>query len=220
MTERRRFFPARSVQQVPGRTVDLSMRLQRVPVAPAVAPAAAPVPGDPQPPVWVGWFDGADEPATEIQLETYVDTLGFPHGRFVVGPALAHVAGGVDVQWDVTFVPTLWNSGGSVIWEGAALESTLPLIVELGDSPVPPTRSITLPTFGDAEPSMYWPHEWRGYSNYDTVYEPLMVAAGNTLSVALETGGSPGVLEAAARVGATVLGTVRLTAYLEVSVPD
>ena len=209
------------VQRSPN--LGLTLRMQRLAppaVAPVVDDGGGPLPGDAQPPVWARWFDDADAPATEIQLETYVDTLGYPHGRFAVGPAVAVVVGGIEVTWEVTFVPTLWNTAGTVIWEGTALDSTLPLAISPGDNPTPPTRSITLPTFGEAEPSMYWPHEWRGYANYDTVYEPLMVAAGNTLTVALETGGSPGVLEAVAKIGTTVMGTVRLTAYLEVSVPE
>ena len=44
MASRRRFFPSRPVQQVPGRTVELEMQLR--PVATAPAPAAAPAPAN------------------------------------------------------------------------------------------------------------------------------------------------------------------------------
>lgn len=206
------------IQRTPN--LGLTLRMQRI-AAPAVAPAAGDggLPGDPQPPVWARWFDDADEPATEIQLETYMGSGGVPLGRFVVGPVVAHVAGGVDVEWEVTFVPTLWAEGtGDVLWTGDVLASTLPLAVAPGDNPTPPTRAIVLPDLGGESPSFYWPHSWRD-APIGTVYEPLMVAVGNTLTVALETGSSPGVLEAVAKVGTTVLGTVRLTAYLEITVP-
>lgn len=219
MTQRRRFFPATGPQKIPGRTVDLGLALQRVQAVAVTPVASAPVAGDPQPPVWARWFDDADAPATDIRIETFREAAGFLQGWFSEGPAVAHVEGGIAVEWDVTFVPTLWDPSGSVIWEGDVLSSTLPLAASPGDPPLPPLRAIVPPTFGAAEPTMYWPHQWRDYA-FDVLYEPSMVAAGNTLSVAIVLGGCPGVLEATARVGALVLGTVRLTAYLEVSVPD
>ena len=209
------------VQRSPN--IGLAIRMQRVATAPAAAPSTdgggGPIPGDPQPPVWARWFDDEDAPATDIRVETFVAAGGYTQGWFAEGPMVACVAGGVEVEWDVTFVPTLWDTGGTVIWEGAALTSNLPLAVAPGDDPMPPTRSFMLPDFGDVVPTMYWPHQWRDF-DFGTVYEPCMVAAGNTLSVVPELGSCPGVLEATAKIGATVLGTVRLTVYLEVTIPE
>lgn len=47
MTERRRFFPARQVQAIPGNTVELAVQLRKLPTLDAPEPAGAP---------WVSWL--------------------------------------------------------------------------------------------------------------------------------------------------------------------
>ena len=207
MTERRRYFPGVPAQQVPGRTVDLAMRLQRVADAPAPA-TGAPGPATPVAPRWVGWSDEGS-PATSQQtgraygLDPYV-AWGNPSNM----PFVAWVDGAVSVDWSVSFVPTFWKTGVGVIWEGDALESMHP--PEGGYLGFPAVRDVALPDLtsdGGPSPGYFFQHE-ADPSKYGLAFEPVLLAAGNTITLAPQPETCPGVLTATASVAGVEVGEV------------
>lgn len=186
--QRRRFFPARPVQQVPGRRVELAVQVRK-----EAAPVALEQPPEPvvQPPVWNGWEDeGGNRTVNLTRYSGYgLDGVGqmFRPALFV-----AIVDGAQHVHWDVAFTPVLWSvvedkgqRYEEEIWRGNPIETTLwseSFWSETEES------EIELPEVGGAAPWDYWPMvkgDFDGWVVDDFAYLPFYIAAGNTLSVSL-----------------------------------
>ena len=127
MTERRRFFPARSVQQVPGQTVDLQVRLR-----PAAAPAAAPAPS--------GGGSGGDGVGPALLVEPWDYTAHrdivnrtYDDWRVVAGDVeisgelaqpfrAVYVGGSSDIDWAWELDRSPLDEGAVGAWDGVTVE--------------------------------------------------------------------------------------------------
>ena len=103
--QRRRFFPARPVQQVPGRRVELAVQVRK-----EAAPVALEQPSEPvvQPPVWNGWEDRDGNRTVNLTRYSRYGNDGV--GQIFRPPLfVAIVDGAQHVHWDVAFTPVLWS---------------------------------------------------------------------------------------------------------------
>lgn len=126
MTERRRFFPARPVQQVPGRTVDMTGRLKPVPEVPA--PAATGGGGGDV--VGVAWL--LDPPENSISTAANmvkegwrVVSLDWEMNGELEGNVRAVPVGASDVEWTWVIDETPLGPGSGVDWEWAGFTVTV-----------------------------------------------------------------------------------------------
>ena len=149
MTERRRFFPARPTQQVPGNTVALQLRLKPTQQAQVIAAA-------PQPPVLTGlattgWVMPAMWGTPAIRLISSV----LPGGKFEI-----HGAG---IDGDIDYAGLI-----SSVWEGTPYDYD-----EFGQPrPVPNYQFVCTDVVVDSAAGYTWPgREIAAFAVVDAVWD-------------------------------------------------
>lgn len=217
---RRRFFPSKAVQQVPGNVVEFEMQVRPAAVAAANKPAAPPQ----LPPWWWGWLDAADVREKHLVVEPVRENRDQPLA-YEIGTFLAAVEGATAVQWSVTFTPVLWSPGPVERWRGEVFEHSLPPPEIYPQEPPGFAPVVELPEIYGNEPGWYWPMEsfpqrGAGGAWVRAVYAPVCIAAGNTLSVHLHDpkAAISGDLLAIARVGGVEVGRVSLRFSVDIEI--
>lgn len=179
-------------------------------------------------PWWAQWYGSDGQRLKALEVEHFIPADGGGEvwrPRYRDGLWVAVVEAVVAVSWRVTFTPVInvyvRDMGApsrerKEIWRGQAVSFTLSEPFSAGDvlDPYPPAR-VVLPDVikvGDRQISVYsyWPTGILGVDIGPGVSMPVVVAAGNTLSVAAGSHALTGELRAVAAVGGTEVGAVSI----------
>lgn len=213
----------RIIQRSPD--LGIGIRLQRLPQAVQQA-FARPAPQPVQPPWWWGRMDAAGQRATTLTVQW--DPAVGPDYPFAYWPGLwvAVVEGATAVRWDVKFTPKIWfkdwgdGAESELVWTGEPIALQLPPALPAAPEALFTPALVTLPDpLAIAESSVdAWTY-WAGayYTpTFPALPAPIVIAAGNTLSVAQDTKSMSGSLVANAFVDDVGVGAVWLDLMREV----
>lgn len=178
-------------------------------------------------PWWAQWYGADGQRLKVLEVEHFIppNKIEGWKPRYRDGLWVAVVEGVAAVSWRVTFTPVisvflngtdnpLWN--GKEIWRGAAINFTLSGSAPPMNSLDPyPADQVVLPEMikvGNNEiwRDTFWPQWILGRNIGPGVSLPVIVSAGNTLSVAAGGHSLTGELRAVASVGGTELGAVSI----------
>lgn len=196
MTQRRRFFPAATVQTVPGASVNVGMRLQKVGAATS-AGVAPPVVPDPPEGYCLGWISQVLSFAPPHAYAVEV----LPDGRTEIQGVLDEIGeadyrGLASSMWEG--VPSLLDGEGRARPVPSDTFTCTALSIEVGGADFfPGLRFMAL------APACTWQVEWDLPSEED----PLLSASGHAVTVAGST-----LLVEAANPGVGALPVEALTA--------
>ena len=217
--QRRRFFPAKPVQQVPGRSVELAVQVRKESEGQRLPP---PIPRSLQPPYWVGHDSEDGEHTTTLHIRgrtQFILSKGLVFTYFEEGLWIAVVEGATHVDWSIMIKPGYAHGApGSSYGDDVTLE----LSSALGEGP----QALSVVYLDSTDPTDEldeWGRRWEVLNRYQLdlpidkfgvprIWHPRFAAVSNVLIVSLHDPRAtiPCRVTAVANVEGIAIGEVEL----------